>query len=66
MSNNKFKYYTVNQIAVVRANSKSDAERLAHTTTGRSRTAPGSVLAQSANVTRVSADEARGAAEELA
>lgn len=55
MSDNKFKYFEVTTTALVRANSKTDAEKLAM---GR-RGITGEVLSKHTEIDRVSAIEAR-------
>ena len=55
MSENKFKYFTVETVTVVKANSKTDAEKLAM---GR-RGVVGEVILKTTDVERISAIQAR-------
>ena len=55
MSENKFKYFTVETVTVVKANSKSDAEKLAM---GR-RGVAGEVILKTTDVERITAIQAR-------
>ena len=55
MSENKFNYFTVETVTVVKANSKTDAEKLAM---GR-RGVPGEVILKTTDVERISAIQAR-------
>lgn len=55
MSDNKFKYFEVTTTALVKANSKADAEKL---TMGR-RGVSGEVLSKHTEIDRVSAIDAR-------
>jgi hypothetical protein len=55
MSDNKFKYFTVESVVVVKANNKADAEKLAM---GR-RGVQGEVILKTTDVERISAVEAR-------
>lgn len=55
MSDNKFKYFTVESVVVVKANNKTDAEKLA---LGR-RGVQGEVILKTTDVERISAVEAR-------
>jgi hypothetical protein len=55
MSENKFKYFTVETVTVVKANSKTDAEKLAM---GR-RGVAGEVILKTTDVERISAIQAR-------
>ena len=55
MSDNKFKYFTVETVTVVKANSKTDAEKLAM---GR-RGVAGEVILKTTDVERISAIQAR-------
>lgn len=55
MSDNKFKYFTVESVVVVKANNKTDAEKLA---SGR-RGVQGEVILKTTDVERISAVEAR-------
>jgi hypothetical protein len=55
MSENKFKYFTVTTTSVVKANSKTDAQKLAM---GR-RGVTGEVLFKDVEIDRISAIEAR-------
>lgn len=56
MSDNKFKYFTVESVVVVQANNKADAEKLA---TGRTRGVNGKVIVKTTEVERITAVEAR-------
>jgi hypothetical protein len=55
MSDNKFKYFEVTTTALVKANSKTDAEKL---TMGR-RGVQGEVLSKTTDIERISAIEVR-------
>ncbi len=55
MSENKFKYFTVETVTVVKANSKTDAEKLAM---GR-RGVAGEVILKTTDVERITAIQAR-------
>ena len=55
MTENKFKYFTVETVTVVKANSKTDAEKLAM---GR-RGVAGEVILKTTDVERISAIQAR-------
>ena len=55
MSENKFKYFTVETVTVVKANSKTNAEKLAM---GR-RGVAGEVILKTTDVERISAIQAR-------
>ena len=55
MSENKFKYFTVETVTVVKANSKADAEKLAM---GR-RGVAGEVILKTTDVERITAIQAR-------
>ncbi len=55
MSDNKFKYFTVETVTVVKANSKTDAEKLAM---GR-RGVAGEVILKTTDVERITAIQAR-------
>jgi hypothetical protein len=59
MSDNKFKYFTVESVVVVKANNKSDAEKLA---SGR-RGVQGEVILKTTDVERITAIEARKSIE---
>lgn len=54
MSENKFKYFTVETVTLVKANSKADAEKLAN---GR-RNVRGEVILKTTDVERIAATEA--------
>lgn len=54
MSENKFKYFTVETVTLVKANTKSDAEKLAN---GR-RNVRGEVILKTTDVERITAVEA--------
>lgn len=56
MSNNKLKYYLVEQTSVVAANNKADAVAIAR---GR-RGVTGRLLSEHGETTRISASEAKG------
>jgi hypothetical protein len=55
MSDNKFKYFTVESLVVVKANNKTDAEKLAMGRKG----VQGEVILKTTDVERISAVEAR-------
>lgn len=55
MSQNKFKYFEVNTVSVVRANNMTDAQAIAN---GR-KNVPGQLLGVGTETLRLSADEAR-------
>jgi hypothetical protein len=55
MSENKFKYFTVETVTLVKANNKADAEKLAN---GR-RNVKGEVILKTTDVERISAIEAQ-------
>ena len=59
MSDNKFKYFTVESVVVVKANNKSDAEKLE---SGR-RGVQGEVILKTTDVERITAIEARKSIE---
>jgi hypothetical protein len=61
MSDNKFKYFTVTTTTLVKANNKTDAEKLA---IGR-RGVTGEVLFSAVDVDRISSSEAYEQLEEL-
>lgn len=61
MSENKFKYFTVTTNTLVKASSKTDAQKLA---LGR-RGVPGEVLFTSTDIDRISSAEAHEQIEEL-
>jgi hypothetical protein len=61
MSNNKLKYFEVQEITVVAANNKRDAVALAHGRRGVS----GRVLSQTGETTRISAAEAKSEQQSL-
>lgn len=61
MSENKFRYYEVNQVAVVKANNKTEAEAVARGRRGVS----GTTLATETVIEQLSAVEARDLADEM-
>ena len=57
MSDNKFKYFTVTTTSVVKANNKTDAEKIAMSSSNR-RSSLGEVLYKDVEIERISAAEA--------
>lgn len=62
MSQNKFKYFTVTTTAVVKANNKADAEKIA-TSTRRNSGVEGELVYKDVEVERITALQARGQLE---
>ena len=58
MSENKFKYFTVTTTALVKANNKADAEKIAMSSRRPAGT-PGQLILKEVDVERISAVEAR-------
>jgi hypothetical protein len=61
MSENKFKYFAVTTTALVKANSKTDAQKIAMNRRG----VPGEVLFQSTDIERITSAEAHEQLEEF-
>lgn len=61
MSDNKYKYFAVTTTTLVKANNKTDAQKIA---AGR-RGVPGEMMFKSTDVERISSIEAREQIEEL-
>lgn len=61
MSDNKFKYFAVTTTTLVKANSKTDAQKLAMSRRG----IQGEVLFRSTDIERISSAEAHDQLEEL-
>jgi len=58
MSDNKFKYFTVTATSLVKANNKTDAEKIATSSSNR-RSSMGELIYRDVDVERISAVEAR-------
>jgi len=58
MSDNKFKYFTVTTSSLVKANNKTDAEKIATSASNR-RSSMGELIHREVDVERISAVEAR-------
>ncbi len=58
MSDNKLKYFTVTTTALVKANNKTDAEKIAMSSSNR-RSILGEVILKDVEIERISAVEAR-------
>jgi len=59
MSDNKFKYFTVTTTAIVKANNKADAEKIAMSNRRTTKGTAGELLYKDMDVDRISAVEAR-------
>jgi hypothetical protein len=59
MSENKFKYFTVTTTAVVKANNKADAEKIAMSNRRTIKSTPGELLYKDMDVDRITAVQAR-------
>jgi len=59
MSDNKFKYFTVTTTALVKANNKTDAERMAMSTGRRPAGVAGELIYKDVKIERISAVEAQ-------
>jgi 23S rRNA G2445 N2-methylase RlmL len=58
MSDNKFKYFAVTSTTIVKANNKTDAEKIAMSNR-RNANVPGEVVFKDVEVERISASQAR-------
>lgn len=58
MSDNKFKYFTVTTTAIVKANNKTQAEKLAMSNGRRPAGVPGELIFKDVEIERISAVEA--------
>lgn len=58
MSDNKFKYFTVTTTSLVKANNKTDAEKIATSSSNR-RSSFGELIYRDVEIERISAVEAR-------
>lgn len=59
MSDNKFKYFTVTTTSLVKANNKTDAQKIAMSNSRRPVGVAGELIYKEVDVDRISAEEAR-------